>query len=40
MLILLLKVIQHQFLRGNFKANLQRTVINSTSRVGAFGVKG
>jgi hypothetical protein len=27
-------------LRGNFKANLQRTVINSTSRVGAFGVKG
>lgn len=27
-------------LRGNFKANLQHTVINSTSRVGAFGVKG
>lgn len=27
-------------LRGNFKANLQCTVINSTSRVGAFGVKG
>ena len=27
-------------LRGNFKSNLQRTVINSTSRVGAFGVKG
>ena len=27
-------------LRGNFKANLQYTVINSTSRVGAFGVKG
>jgi hypothetical protein len=27
-------------LRGNFKANLQQTVINSTSRVGAFGVKG
>ena len=27
-------------LRGNFKTNLQRTVINSTSRVGAFGVKG
>lgn len=27
-------------LRGNFKANLQRTVINFTSRVGAFGVKG
>jgi hypothetical protein len=27
-------------LRGNLKANLQRTVINSTSRVGAFGVKG
>ena len=27
-------------LRGNFKANLQRTVINSTSRVGAFGIKG
>lgn len=27
-------------LRGHFKANLQRTVINSTSRVGAFGVKG
>ena len=26
--------------RGNFKANLQHTVINSTSRVGAFGVKG
>ncbi|CAG8905735.1 unnamed protein product [Penicillium salamii] len=27
-------------LRGNDKANLQYTVINSTSRVGAFGVKG
>jgi Mitochondrial ribosomal protein (VAR1) len=27
-------------LRGNSKANLQRTVINSTSRVGAFGVTG
>ena len=27
-------------IRGNFKANLQQTVINSTSRVGAFGVKG
>lgn len=27
-------------LRGNFKANLQRTVINSNSRVGAFGVTG
>ena len=27
-------------LRGNFKPNLQYTVINSTSRVGAFGVKG
>jgi len=27
-------------LRGNFKTNLQCTVINSTSRVGAFGVKG
>jgi len=27
-------------LRGNFKSNLQHTVINSTSRVGAFGVKG
>lgn len=27
-------------LRGNFKANLQCTVINSTSRVGAFGVRG
>jgi hypothetical protein len=27
-------------IRGNFKTNLQRTVINSTSRVGAFGVKG
>ena len=27
-------------LRGNFKSNLQCTVINSTSRVGAFGVKG
>lgn len=27
-------------LRGNEKANLQYTVINSTSRVGAFGVKG
>ena len=27
-------------LRGNFKTNLQHTVINSTSRVGAFGVKG
>lgn len=27
-------------IRGNFRANLQHTVINSTSRVGAFGVKG
>jgi Mitochondrial ribosomal protein (VAR1) len=27
-------------IRGNNKANLQQTVINSTSRVGAFGVKG
>jgi hypothetical protein len=27
-------------IRGNFKTNIQRTVINSTSRVGAFGVKG
>jgi hypothetical protein len=27
-------------LRGNFKSNLEYTVINSSSRVGAFGVKG